>query len=139
MGKLLWGSSLAGTTGCCQYVPVAILSRYTEKEMISAVMTKAAHEEPVSLPATVRAALTACRRVGMGLKPSCSFPPVGWGWSTASASAGESYRDAGCGRVKRCKARAAPGKSCSVLLFTMQTDQRKERRSFHWGAATEQL
>lgn len=41
MGKLLWGRSLSETTGCCQYVPVAIPGRYTETEMISAAMTKA--------------------------------------------------------------------------------------------------
>lgn len=75
MGKLLWGRSLSGTTGCCQCVPVAIPGRYTETEMISAAMTKAVREEPSSLPFTVKA----CRGVGVGLKPRRPFAPMGWG------------------------------------------------------------
>lgn len=62
MGKLLWGSSLSATTGCCQYVPGAIPGRYTETEMISAVMTKAAREEPSPLPFTAKSArLEVCK------------------------------------------------------------------------------
>ncbi|XP_054697636.1 uncharacterized protein LOC129212698 [Grus americana] len=81
-------SSLSETTGCCQYVPVAIPGGYTETEMNSAVMTKAVHEEPSSLPFTVKSAgLKACRRVAVALEPSRSLAPVGWGMKRSVRSA----------------------------------------------------
>lgn len=67
MGKLLWGSSLSETTGCGQYVPVAIPSRYTgtemiyatytDTEMIYATMTKVVDAELLSLPSPVKSGL----------------------------------------------------------------------------------
>lgn len=80
MGKLLWGTSLSEMTRCCQYVPVAIPSRYTDTEMIYATVTKAVNVESLSLPSTVKSAgPKVCRWVGMDLKPNCSFTPMGWG------------------------------------------------------------
>lgn len=88
MGKLLWGSSLSEMTGCFQYVPVAILSRYTDTEMIYAMVTKAVNVELLSLSSTVKSARPkVCRWVGMDLKPNRSFAPVGWGMKRCVCSA----------------------------------------------------
>lgn len=74
------------TTGCCQHVPVAIPGRYREKEMLSAVMTKAAREEPSALPFPVtNSGFSIGGWGGMGPKPSCSFAQWAGGRSPASA------------------------------------------------------